>query len=215
MADRRLQRQSQGRADGGRDLDPRRWYDRSARPAEGQHASRARCSRDRYRGARACCRARRAPSGRSVDVDHHLALRAGPATSAVAFAVARIGTLATVSFALVDAPRDRPDFLRETVDLLTGELDGHRARLLARVEATSDEALVEGSDDDWSVGMVAYHLLVSERGMMGIVMRLARGEVPTSTGQPRPVVGSATRQVIAEAAAKAASAVQRVRAEFP
>ncbi len=120
-----------------------------------------------------------------------------------------------MSFALVDAPRDRPDFLRETVDLLTGELDGHRARLLARVEATSDEALVEGSDDDWSVGMVAYHLLVSERGMMGIVMRLARGEVPTSTGQPRPVVGSATRQVIAEAAAKAASAVQRVRAEFP
>jgi len=120
-----------------------------------------------------------------------------------------------MTFRLVDHPADRPDFLREAVDIFARNLDAGRARLLARIEAASDAELAKGTEEDWGLGMVAYHILVSERGMVGIALRLARGETPPSSAQPRPEPGSVTRAVLMEAAAKAAQAVARLRAEFP
>src|SRR5512142_98981 len=102
---------------------------------------------------------------------------------------------AGMSFRLVDQPEDRPAFLRETIDILSRDLEEDRARLLERVARATDEELLAGSEDDWGIGMIAYHLLVSERGMVGIALRLARGEVPASTGQPRPEPRTTTRQV--------------------
>jgi DinB family protein len=119
-----------------------------------------------------------------------------------------------MSFRLVDHPADRPEFLREAIDIFARNLDAGRARLLSRIESASDEELARGTEEDWGVGMVAYHLLVSERGMVGIALRLARGETPPSSAQPRPEPGSVTRAVLTEAAAKAAKAVARLRAEF-
>ena len=120
-----------------------------------------------------------------------------------------------MSFRLVDQPADRPEFAAETIEILTRNLEKARALLLARVDRASDEELEAGTEDDWSIGMIAYHLLVSERGMVGIALRLARGEVPTSTGQPRPQPHLTTRAVLAEASAKAGVAVERLRREFP
>lgn len=120
-----------------------------------------------------------------------------------------------MSFRLVDQPEDRPAFLRETIDILSRDLEDHRARLLERVARATDEELLAGSEDDWGIGMIAYHLLVSERGMVGIALRLARGEVPTSTGQPRPEPRTTTRQVLMETSAKVAAALERLRREFP
>lgn len=120
-----------------------------------------------------------------------------------------------MSFRLVDQPEDRPAFLRETIDILSRDLEGARARLLERVARASDDELMAGTEDDWGIGMNAYHLLVSERGMVGIALRLARGEIPSSTGQPRAEPGTTTRAVLVEAGAKAAAAVERLRREFP
>lgn len=119
-----------------------------------------------------------------------------------------------MSFRLVDQPADRPAFLQETIDILSRDLDASRTRLLERIASASDDEIASGTEDDWGVGMIAYHLFVSERGMVGIAMRLARGEVPTSTGQPRPAPGATTRAVVMEAGAKAAQAVERLRREF-
>lgn len=120
-----------------------------------------------------------------------------------------------MSFRLVDQPADRPEFVAEAIEILARDIDTARARLLALVDRATDEELVAGSEEDWSIGMIAYHLLVSERGMVGIALRLARGEVPTSTGQPRPEPRKTTREVVAEASAKAGAAVERLRREFP
>lgn len=120
-----------------------------------------------------------------------------------------------MTFRLVDQPDDRPDFLRETIDIITRDLEASRTRLLERCAGATDDELVAGTPDEWGVGMIAYHLLVSERGMVGIALRLARGEIPTSTGQPRPEPRTTTRVTIMEAAAKAVTAVERLRRELP
>ena len=120
-----------------------------------------------------------------------------------------------MSFRLVDQPHDRPEFLREAIDIFARNLEAGRARLMERVALATDAELAAGTELDWGVGMIAYHLLVSERGMIGIALRLARSEAPPSSAQPRPEPGTATRAVLEEAAAKAAQAEARLRAEFP
>ena len=120
-----------------------------------------------------------------------------------------------MTFRIVDQPHDRPEFLREAIDIFTRNLEAGRARLLERVSRASDAQIAAGTETDWGLGMIAYHLLVSERGMVGIALRLANGAQPTSTGQPRPQPGAVTRAVVEEAAAKAAAAVAKLRAEFP
>lgn len=87
---------------------------------------------------------------------------------------------------VVDEPPVRPDFIQETVRLLAERLERERAGLLARVERTSDAELSSGTDEAWGIGQVAAHLLIVERGVLGIALRLAKGEAPDATGQPRP-----------------------------
>jgi len=94
-------------------------------------------------------------------------------------------------------------------------MDDWRARLLARVEQASEGDLVAGSDDDWGVGQVAVHLLLIERGVTLIALRLAHGQEPGPTGQPRPAASAVTRPGISTLAEKAAAALRRLRAEFP
>lgn len=120
-----------------------------------------------------------------------------------------------MTFRLVDHPHDRPEFLREAIDIFSRNLEAGRARILERVARATDAELASGTELDWGVGMIAYHVLVSERGMVGIALRLANGQQPSSSAQPRPEPGTVTRAVLEEAAAKAAAAVARLRAEFP
>lgn len=120
-----------------------------------------------------------------------------------------------MSLTVVDDPSDRPAWIRETVALLTDRADRERATLLGLVAGASDTALAAGTDDDWGLGQVAVHLLLVERGVAGIVLRLARGEAAGATGQPRPTAGAATRAGIAALAEKAAAATGRLRSGFP
>ncbi len=120
-----------------------------------------------------------------------------------------------MSLTVVDDPSDRPAWVRETVALLTAWSDRERARLLRFVAEASDAALAAGTDDDWGLGQVAVHLLLVERGVAGIVLRLAQGEATGATGQPRPAAGAATRAGIAALAEKAAAATERLRDGFP
>lgn len=120
-----------------------------------------------------------------------------------------------MSFLLVDEPADRAEFLREAVATIAGAIRRERARLLTHVARGSDADLAAGTDDDWGIGQVALHLLTVERGISGIALRLARGEPPGPTGQPRPAAGSATRDGIASLAAKAEERLARLVAELP
>ncbi len=120
-----------------------------------------------------------------------------------------------MSFTLVDEPPDRADFTRDAVAAVAGSIRLGRRRLLDRVAAATDEMIAAGTDDDWGVGQIALHLLTVERGILGISGRLARGEPPGPTGQPRPKAGSATRAGIASLASKAEERLVRLVAEFP
>jgi hypothetical protein len=120
-----------------------------------------------------------------------------------------------VTLTVADDPPDRPAWVTETVRLLAEGTDEWRARLVARVEQTSDADLVAGSDDDWGVGQIAVHLLIIERGVALIALRLAQGQEGGSTGQPRPAASAVTRPGISALADKAAAAERRLRAEFP
>lgn len=120
-----------------------------------------------------------------------------------------------MSLRVVDDPPDRPAWLRETLRLMSEWLGRDRAALLDRVAAASDADLAAGTEDDWGIGQIAVHLLVVERGVLGIGLRLARGEAPGPTGQPRPAVGSATRDGIAALARKAGDTLARAVADFP
>src|SRR5919201_1707618 len=92
-----------------------------------------------------------------------------------------------MTLVVVDEPKDRPAWIRETVVLLARRIREDRARLLARVAAASDEDLARGDDDDWGLGQIATHLLVVERGVLSIVLRLAHGErVDRGEGRTRP-----------------------------
>jgi hypothetical protein len=120
-----------------------------------------------------------------------------------------------VTLRIVDDPPDRPQWLRETIRLLTEATAFERAKLLARVAAAPDDALAAGGDDDWGLGQVATHLLIVERGVAMIGLRLAQGSPPGPTGQPRPPVSGVSRAGIAALADKAAATATRLVAEFP
>ena len=120
-----------------------------------------------------------------------------------------------MTLTVADDPPDRPAWVRETIRLVADGMDDWRARLLARVEQASEGDLVAGSDDDWGVGQVAVHLLLIERGVTLIALRLAHGQEPGPTGQPRPAASAVTRPGISTLAEKAAAALRRLRAEFP
>lgn len=123
--------------------------------------------------------------------------------------------IASVSFVLVDEPKDRSEFTAEALGLLRAQIDAERARVLERVARASDEEIARGTDDDWGIGQVALHLLTVERGICAIALRLARGEPAGATGQPRPRAGSATREGILSLAAKAAERLARTVTDFP
>jgi DinB family protein len=120
-----------------------------------------------------------------------------------------------VTLTVTDDPPDRPGWVSETIRLVGDATDDWRARLLARVERTDDADLVAGSDDDWGVGQIAVHLLIIERGVALIALRLAHGQEGGPTGQPRPAASAVTRPGISTLADKAAAAQRRLRAEFP
>jgi hypothetical protein len=116
---------------------------------------------------------------------------------------------------IVDNPLDRPEWIRETVRLVTDSAALGRRSLLHLVDAATDAELLTGTPADWGLGQIAVHLLLVERGVSVIALRLARGEDAGATGQPRPEAGAVTRDGIRALAAKAAQAADRLRAEFP
>ena len=116
---------------------------------------------------------------------------------------------------VVDDPPDRPDWLRETIRLLVSGTATERDRILARVSGATDADLGKGSDDDWGLGQVATHLLIVERGVALIGLRLAQGAPPGPTGQPRPAASAVTRAGIESLAGKATGTAARLVAEFP
>jgi len=120
-----------------------------------------------------------------------------------------------MTLVVTDEPPDRPAWITETLRLVTEATERGRERLLARVDRLTDAELVAGTDDDWGVGQIAVHLLLIERGVALIALRLAKGEPPGRTGQPRPAAASVTREGIASLARKAAEAAGQVRADFP
>jgi hypothetical protein len=120
-----------------------------------------------------------------------------------------------MSLTVVDNPPDRPEFIKETIRLLTGVAADGRRSLLHLVEETTDVDLLAGTPDDWGLGQIAVHLLIVERGVSLIALRLARGEEAGNTGQPRPAPSGVTRAGIQSLAEKAAAVAERLRAEFP
>ena len=116
---------------------------------------------------------------------------------------------------VVDEPPDRPDFIAETVRLLGDRLAEERSRLLRRVEQASDAALGSGTDLEWGIGQVAAHLLIVERGVLGIALRLAKGESPGATGQPRPAAAEVSRGGIVALAERTRRAAEAFRTGFP
>jgi hypothetical protein len=120
-----------------------------------------------------------------------------------------------MSLTVVDNPPDRPEWIKETIRLVTGVAADGRRSLLHLVEETTDADLLAGTADDWGLGQIAVHLLIVDRGVSLIALRLGRGEDPGSTGQPRPDPSGVTRDGIRSLAEKAATASERLRAEFP
>ena len=120
-----------------------------------------------------------------------------------------------MTLVVTDEPPDRPAWVSETIRLVTESTTAWRERLLERVARASDAELASGTADDWGLGQIAVHLLLIERGVSFIVLRLAKGEPPGKTGQPRPAADAVTRDGITALARKAADAVAQLRAEFP
>jgi len=120
-----------------------------------------------------------------------------------------------VTLVLSDEPPDRPAWVSETVRLLVEATDAWRRQLLERVSRASDADLGAGTADDWGLGQIAVHLLLIERGVASIALRLARGEPPGATGQPRPAASAVTRDGIERLAAKASQAIGALATQFP
>jgi hypothetical protein len=120
-----------------------------------------------------------------------------------------------MSLVVTDDPPDRPAWVAETLRLVTETTSRGRERILARVAAASDADLVAGTDEDWGLGQIAVHLLLIERSVALIALRLAKGEGAGRTGQPRPAPSSVTRDGITTLAAKTTGALAQLRAEFP
>jgi hypothetical protein len=127
----------------------------------------------------------------------------------------REGNMSSMPLTVVDNPPDRPDFIKETIGLLTGAAADGRRSLLHLVGDATDADLLAGTPDEWGLGQVAVHLLLVDRGVSLIALRLGRGEEAGATGQPRPDPSSVTREGIWSLAEKAAAAAERLRAEFP
>lgn len=123
--------------------------------------------------------------------------------------------LSKMTLVVTDEPPDRPAWVAETLRLVADGTAHGRERLLARVAQASDAQLGAGTDDDWGLGQIAVHLLLIERGVALIALRLAKGEAPGRTGQPRPAASAVSREGILSLAAKTAGAMEQVRAEFP
>jgi len=120
-----------------------------------------------------------------------------------------------VTLTVTDDPPDRPEWVSETIHLIADGTGECRAQLLALVEQASDADLVVGSGDQWGLGQIAVHLLLVERGVTLIALRLAQGQRPGSTGQPRPAAPAVTRPGIFTLADKAARAWEQLRAGLP
>ena len=120
-----------------------------------------------------------------------------------------------MSLTVVDVPPDRPEFLRETIRLLAEKLERDRAHMLDRVSRASDAELTAGNDAEWGIGQIAVHLLLVERGVLAIALRLANGRPPGPTGQPRPAAADVSREGIATLAEKARASLTRFSEEFP
>ena len=120
-----------------------------------------------------------------------------------------------VPLTVVDNPADRPEWIKETIRLLTGVAADGRRSLLHLVGESTDADLLAGTADDWGIGQIAVHLLIVERGVSSIALRLARGEDAGGTGQPRPDPADVTRNGIRTLAEKTAAAADRLLREFP
>jgi hypothetical protein len=120
-----------------------------------------------------------------------------------------------VTLVVTDEPPDRPAWTSETLRLVTETTAAWRGRLLERVARATDADLGAGSDEAWGLGQIAVHLLLIERGVAAIALRLSRGEPPGVTGQPRPAAGAVTRDRITSLARKTADAMAELRAGFP
>jgi len=123
--------------------------------------------------------------------------------------------MSLMSLTIVDNPPDRPEWIRETIRLLTAVAGDGRRSLLHLVEETTDADLLAGTPDDWGLGQIAVHLLIVERGVSLIALRLARGEDAGNTGQPRQAPAGVSRDGIRSLAEKAAAVAERLQAEFP
>ena len=120
-----------------------------------------------------------------------------------------------MTLTVTDEPPDRPAWVVETLRLVAEATAEGRELLLQQVAAASDAELVGGTDDAWGTGQVAVHLLLIERGVALIALRLARGEPAGRTGQPRPAAAAVTREGIVSLAAKAEAGMRQLRSEFP
>ncbi len=120
-----------------------------------------------------------------------------------------------MTLTVADEPPDRPEWVAETIRLVTEGAARWRERLLARVAAASDAELGSGTDAEWGLGQVAAHLLLVDRGVCQIALRLARGEPAGGTGQPRLAAAGVARAGLVELAAKAGRAAETLRAELP
>lgn len=121
-----------------------------------------------------------------------------------------------MSLTVVDNPPDRPEWIKETIRLLGAVAGDGRRSLLHLVEETTDADLLAGTPDDWGLGQIAVHLLIVERGVSLIALRLARGdEPPGNTGQPRPAPSGVSRDGIRSLAEKAAAVAERLESDFP
>lgn len=121
-----------------------------------------------------------------------------------------------MSITVVDDPKDRPEWIKETIRLVAERVRSDGERLLERVARASDAELARGTDAEWGVGQVATHLLIVERGVLSIALRLARGEpVRSGTGQPRIAARAVTRVGITTLAQKAERELTAFAREFP
>lgn len=120
-----------------------------------------------------------------------------------------------MTLVVTDDPPDRPAWMTETLRLVADATARGRERLLARVARSTDAELGAGTDLDWGTGQIAVHLLLIERGVALIALRLSKGEPPGRAGQPRPAASAVSRDGIAALAAKTADALRQLRAEFP
>src|SRR5256885_16991621 len=104
--------------------------------------------------------------------------------------------MSLMSLTVVDNPPDRPEWIIETIRLVSVAAADGRRSLLHLVDEATDADLLAGTPDDWGLGQVAAHLLIVDRGVALIALRLARGDDSGSTGQPRPAATGGTTAAI-------------------